>query len=226
MATTEGAAAAKRKTKCGRCGKNARLQGIEYCNRCLNRIIEKRVKNSLKAATEGLHKVNGKQRRLARKLIIVCEERRSLACASALYLTKKLLGAASSLSITVEKQIAKPPSSAAPPKKTDYGRVEGTILIYPQCSDDLAVGLIRKFISSPRNEQQSGTSNRHINIFDSITEKELQLYAGMKKIKYAQKHEDGLKQAIQKLQERYPGTIEAIARSAARLSQICAEGKK
>ncbi len=210
MASVDGTVDAKPQAKCGRCSKNARLQGIEYCSRCLSRVIEKRVSNSLKAATEIVNRY-GKQNQPAPRIIILCDENRSLACASALYLAKKMLGASFAISVAASKPAA---------------MAKGATLIYPQCSDEIAVGLVQKFISSPKNWQRFPVLNRGINIFDSITENELRLYAGMKRIKYAQRQENGLKQALRELQEKLPGTVEAIAKSAARLDNLEAKDKK
>ena len=62
-----------------------------------------------------------------------------------------------------------------------------------------------------------------VNIFESVTEKELELYATIKKIKYGKgksSEYSGLKQKIQKLQARYPGTIEALAQVSRQIEEI------
>ena len=212
--TNAESAAAKQRMKCGRCGKNARLQGIEYCGHCLNRIIEKRARSAIKVAVEKIREGQGKQKPPVPKLIIASVEKSSLGCAAAIYLVKKLLGA-----VTVA--VAKPDLAAKAAKAT-----EGTIVIYTQCSDNIATSLIRRFISSPASKQKTSSLAQHINIFFAITEKELRLYADMKKIKYTQSSKDELQQAVQRLQERHPGIVEAVVRSAAHISKIEAQAKK
>ena len=211
LVTNAESAAARQKMKCGRCGKNARLQGIEYCGHCLNRIIEKRARNAMKAAIEKIRESQGKQKPPAPKLIVASREKRSLSRVAAIYIVKKLLGA-------VSVEAAKPGWAAK--------AAEGTIVIYAQCSDDIAACLIRRFISSPAHKQRASALAKRINIFESITEKELRLYADMKKIKYAQNSKDELQQAVQRLQERHPGIIEAVVRSATHISKIEAQDKK
>ena len=203
------------KTACGRCGKKSRLYSIEYCGHCLDSIVLKRVRTSLKAA---MGKFHGQSRLMqpqsALKLNILSDDRRSLDCAVALYLVKKALAADFILNVTVAS-----PKEAA-------GAGKDAINILPQCSDDIATGLIRRFISSPQTSQpHANRLPKPINILESITEKELALYAGMKRIKYEKKNKDMLQQAVEKLQEKHPGTIEAIARSVAHLTEI-EEGDK
>ena len=205
------AVVARQETKCGRCGKNARLQGIEYCGRCLNRIIEKRARNAMKVAIEKIQEGQGKQKPPVPKIIIASGEKRALGCAAAVYLVKRLLGSVSVVSVTTAK-----PDLAAK-------AANGTIVIYAQCSDDIATGLIRRFIGSPASKQQASSLAQPINIFGAITEKELRLYADMKKIKYTQNSKDELQQAVQRLQERHPGIVAAVVKSAALISKIEAE---
>ncbi len=196
--------------KCGRCSKNARLQGIEYCTRCLIKIVEKRARDSLKTAIDMANR-QGKQKQPSPRIVIMCDEKLSLAGASAVYLAKKILGTTFAIS-----------TIAAKPRDG----IKGGIFIYAQCLDDIAAGLILEFINGPKNRKRSSTLSRNFNIFESITENELRLYAGMKRIKYAQLQGNWLKHAIRELQEKHPGTVEAIARSAARLHKIEAQGKK
>ena len=202
-------------TLCGRCGKKSRLYGVEYCNNCLKSVVEKRVRTSLKAAIGKFHSQSRlMQPQPAIKLNILSDDRRSLDCAAALYLVKKALAADFLLHVTVAN-----PKEAA-------GAEKDAINILPQCSDDIATGLIRRFISRPQTSQQHANRlPKPINILESITEKELALYAGMKRIKYEKKNKDMLQQAVEKLQEKHPGTVEAIARSAAHLTEI-EEGDK
>ncbi|HLD97222.1 MAG TPA: hypothetical protein VI934_02665 [Candidatus Nanoarchaeia archaeon] len=210
MTPADGEMSAKERAKCGRCGKNTRLQGIEYCSRCLGKIVENRVKDSLKAALEMANR-QVKQTQPSPHIIILCDEKLSLACTSAVYLAKKILGATSTVSVL-----------AAKPK----ARAKGALITYANCSDAIATGLVRELITSPKNRKHSSTSCRQINIFESITENELRLYAKMKRIKYAQLQGNWLEQAIRKLQDKHPGTVEALARSAARLNNLNTKGKR
>ena len=201
-------AIAKPKKGCGRCGKNPQIHGIEYCSHCLTSIVEKRVRTSLKAAMGKIHS-QSRQPQPTLKLNIISDDRRSLDCAATLYLVKNAIRADFPLHVAFVN-----PKEAA--------RVDNAaIIIFPQCSDDVATGLIRQFISSPQSSQpHSSGFPEPINILESITEKELELYADMKKIKYEHKNKDVLQQAVEKLQERHPGTVEAIAKSAAHLRKI------
>ena len=197
-------------TLCGRCGTKSRLHGIEYCANCLKSIVANRAGKVLKSAVGRIQNKNfQRQQRPKVSVIIIGEHKLSLECAASIYLVKQALGHDFSVNVKV-----------ADPKKAAIAGKDA-IIILPQCSDYLATGLIRRFISAPQISQpHARTLTKPINILESITEKELALYAGIRRIKYEKKNKDLLQQAVEKLQEKHPGTVESIARSAARLRKI------
>jgi len=84
----------------------------------------------------------------------------------------------------------------------------------PTCADDFAATLLDSLINAkPIPGQNTGS-------FGAVTEKELSLYARIKRIKYGKAKSSELKLKIQAFQERYPGTIEAFARSGRKLRQV------
>lgn len=87
-----------------------------------------------------------------------------------------------------------------------YGGGKSTIIL-PSSADDLAAGFLEKLINA-----KVGIA-KGIAIFESVTEKELSLYASMKRIKYVKAESTGLKRAVQSFQEEHPGTIEAFTRT-------------
>ena len=192
--------------KCNRCSKNSRLKEAEYCSRCLVEVIEKRVSKKLNALDDGGGRLSGG------RISIVCDSKTSLSCAAAAYIAKKLCKTAALLVINPASQhiMMRQPHSA---------------VIMPECADEAATSLLEMLTSNAISSRKGITRGvtDAVNIFESVTEKELELYATIKKIKYAKgkssKYSD-LKQKIQKLQARYPGTIEALAQASRHIEQI------
>ena len=203
-------------TLCGKCGKKSRLHGTEYCANCLKSVVANRASKVLKAAVGKMqNKKFQRQEQSKAKVIMISENRGSLECAASLYLAKNALGA----DFILDVKVASPKEAARAGKDA--------IIILPQCSDDVAIGLIRRLISSPQSSRSHGSRQpKPINILESITEKELALYADIKRIKYVKKNKDMLQQAVEKLQEKHPGTVEAIVRSAAHLRKIEEDDEK
>lgn len=179
----------------------------EYCSRCLVEIIEKRVNKKLNAINGG----NGKPG--SSRMLIACGRKSSLSCAVAAYLAKKLCKIAA-------VPVIKPASLRS---KTQQPH---TAVIMPKCADEAATSLLERFTSNAIGSSRNGVTPdaaEVISIFESVTEKELELYAAIKKIKYAKgkssKYGD-LKQKLQKLQARYPGTIEALAQASRQTEEI------
>ncbi len=187
---------------CSRCSKNDRLEEAEYCRHCLAEVIERRVGKKLDTLRDP------KGRLITGKILIACADKNSLSCAAAAYLAKKLC---KNNGLTARIKNAK-------------------AVIVPKCADDIATNFLEEFTnnanfckSSKKKVNFSLPQKRKagaVNIFGSITEKELELYASIKKIKYMKGKNKDLKQKIQKLQARYPGTIEALALSAMHISEI------
>ena len=202
----------KSSENCGRCGKNARIEGAEHCKQCLCEIIEKRVKKELAGARSNSN-------RGYYRLAVVCDNKSSLTCVAAAYIIKKVCNKVSRHGFGVEIITS---------ESTSQLQENGTVVL-PKCADDIATGFMEKFISpkiSPKPSQQPALQQllkqtNLANIFEAVTEKELMLYAGIKSLKYAKTKgrakESDLKQKIQKLQARYPGIIEALARSGKRI---------
>lgn len=175
--------------KCSRCGKNSRLKETEYCSRCLAEVIENRVKRKLSALAAG-------------KVVLACDDRKSLSCSVAAYLIKKI----------------------AKPQMPIKGAVKSKAVVTATCADEAATNFLERLT---RKAGFSGSRYAHApcatgttNILESITEKELELYAGIKRIKYTKAKNRGLKQKIQELQARHPGTIEALAKSSRQLGEL------
>ena len=194
---------------CSRCGKKPGVDGLEYCQICICDIVEKRVKKGLASARSD---------RSNYKLTIVCDDRSSLQCVAAAYLIKKVGGPAFDVEIITSESTSQIPETAA--------------VILPKCADDLATGLIDAFISKKTNQealqlflqskQPINTSNT-INLFESVTEKELVLYADTKNLKYAKADGNWLRQKVRQFQKRYPGTIEALAKSSNQVKKLIGE---
>ena len=203
---------------CARCGKNPRMEGIGHCRQCLCAVIEKRAKREIASAR------SKRSYRSCYRLAVVCDNKSSLPCITAAYLAKKLCGPACEVEL-IEMGDFKLPGKV--PEKVPEAEKEKTLndaedaaIIVPRCADDIAAEFMERFISpkiSPKPSQQPIST---INIFESVTEKELELYADIKSLKYARTKENDLKQRIQKLQARYPGTIEALARSGKRIEGL------
>ena len=180
---------------CGRCSSSLRLEGVEYCSLCLCRVVEHRVK---KALSKNLASFRDSKGKLA--VVIACPDPGSLQCTAAAYLVRRLLGAAADIKFASEGGLSKALKN------------KSKAVITPMCADDLATAFLRLLIGNGWMVGKAETSSP-LNILESVTEKELIYYAGMKKIKYREKEKGVLKQQIQNLQARYPGTVEALARS-------------
>ncbi len=184
----------------------------EYCSRCLVEVIEKRVNKKLSAINCGSGKLGSS------RMLIACESKSSLSCVVAVYLAKKLCRIA-------DVPVVKPTSLRSRAQQPH------TAVIMPKCADEAAASLLERFTSSAISSSGShrGVAGAApdaaevVSIFESVTEKELELYATIKKIKYAKpqnsKYSD-LKQKLQKLQARYPGTIEALAQASRQIEEI------
>lgn len=190
----------KKQNICGRCGKCARIDEAEYCSHCLVEVIEKRVSKRLNTISCG----NGKPG--SSRMLIVCESKSSLSCAVAAYLAKKLCRIAA-VSV-IKKAKASHRSMMRQPHRA---------VIIPRCADETATDFLARLIggvsiNGSRNTTAPDAANA-VNIFELVTEKELELYATIKKIKWVKEKESSLKRRIQSLQAKYPGTIEALAQA-------------
>ena len=203
-------------TSCSRCKKNTRLKEAEYCRHCLAEVIENRV--SRKLSNIGSSKGSREE---AGKILIACDDKNSLSCKTAAYIAKKLCRDASILVIAAAKLFKNP--------EQILGIKGGKAIIMPKCADDIATGFMERITANDRLSKSRNTANSQlppehesgaINIFESITEKELELYAAIKRIKYLKGKNRDLKRMIQKLQARYPGTIEALAQSSRQADEI------
>lgn len=192
---------------CSRCGKHARLEGVDYCRQCLCAVIEKRAKRELAGAL-------GNSNIDYYKLVVVCGGKSSLQCAAAAYLAKKLCRPGLGLEIVPLESISQLPKNVA--------------VLLAKCADELATEFVEALISGEGRQQLpvSGLSRKlqepisTANIFESITEKELRLYANIKNLKYAESKRSWLRQEVLKLHEKYPGTIEALARAGNRVKRL------
>ncbi|MBI2550465.1 hypothetical protein HYV83_04780 [Candidatus Woesearchaeota archaeon] len=180
---------------CGRCGSSQRLEAVEYCGSCLCRVVEHRVKKALSKNLAGFRDSKGK---LA--VVIACPDPGSLQCITAAYLVRRLFGAAADIRSTSESGLPKALKN------------KNKAFITPMCADDLATAFVRLLIDNGGKAAKIETAHT-INVLESVTEKELAYYAEMKKIKYREKEKGALKLQLQNLQARYPGTVEALARS-------------
>ena len=187
-------------TSCSRCKKNTRLKEAEYCRHCLAEVIENRVSRKLDTLRDP------KGRLITGKILIACADKNSLSFAAADYIARKLRKN-NGLTLRIK---------------------DAQAIIMPECADDIAANFVERLTASSMGKSRSlkGLSKlpKHgaatINIFESITEKELGLYAAIKRIKYTKGKNTDLKQKIQKLQARYPGTIEALAQSSRQMGEI------
>ncbi|MBI2143691.1 hypothetical protein HYU17_00885 [Candidatus Woesearchaeota archaeon] len=175
---------------CNRCGKRSMLEGSEHCGICLCEIIEKRAEKSLAGTSP------------TRKLAIASEEKFSLGCVAASFIVQNT-------SKHVKPRIIRLPDA-------ERLAENGTTVLTAKCSDDAAIGLLQHFLSRDAGDKECHA----INVLESITEKELELYAAIKRLKYAKAKKDSLKQGIQALQSRYPGTVEALARSSRKINEL------
>lgn len=207
--------AADRQKGCGRCGKYARMESTDYCSRCLCEVIERRVSRKLGTPS------NSRGRSGTGKIVIACDGKNSLSCKTAAYIAKKLCRTAT-ISVIAQAKLRKNRESA---RRIKGGRA----IIMPKCADAIAVNFMERITANDgRNKSpdsagfplQQKHSAGAINIFGSITEKELELYAAIKRIKYLKGKSTDLRQKIQKLQSRYPGTIEALAQSSRCIGEI------
>jgi hypothetical protein len=169
--------------KCSRCNKSAVLDGISYCKDCLCSVVERRVRKQLPKSDN----------RKVLNILVVCKDKNSLQCVSAVY----LLGRLSNGKVKVIKN-----RSAS--KK-------GDLVVVPNCSDVAA----EEFISSIIKDTAIKTSlDGTANVFQSITESELLSYARIKKLKYRETKKTSLvKNRIQEMQKKYPGTIGVLVKS-------------
>lgn len=198
---------ASEQRNCSRCRKCARMDKSEYCSRCLVEVIEKRVNKKLNAINGGSGKLS------SYRILIACESKASLSCMAAAYLSKKMCQAAAVSVIKPESLLSRM-------------RQPHNAVIISRCADETATSFLGKVIGGSLNGSHSTAISDvagAVNIFESVTEKELELYATIKKIKYGKdkssKYGD-LKQKIQKLQARYPGTIEALAQASRQIEEI------
>lgn len=192
---------------CSRCGKKARLEGIEHCRQCLCDVVEKRAKKELSGEGTG----RGKGENKPVKLAIVCGSKSSLQCVAAAYLAKKLYRSGLGFEVITPESASRMPKNPAV-----------TAVILAKCADELAAEFLEAMISG-KSRQQPHKPAYKANIFKSITEKELRLYANIKNLKYAESNGSWLKQKLLKLHEKYPGTIEALARSGSRVKKLIDE---
>lgn len=171
----------------------------KICSRCLKRAIARETEYCRSCLVEIMEKrVKRKLGALATcKIVLACASRNSLECSVAAYLIKKM----------------------AKPQMPLDDAVKRKAVVTAKCADEAAAGFIRKLIA---NTGCNGTFSHKsmaasVNIFESVTEKELELYADIKRIKYKKAKSSGLKRKLQELQERHPGTIEALAKSGRQL---------
>ncbi|MBI2581425.1 hypothetical protein HYV85_06525 [Candidatus Woesearchaeota archaeon] len=208
---------------CGRCWKHAKVECVDYCRRCLCAVIENRVRKKLAGA-------RGNSNRNYAVLAVVCDGKSSLQCVAAAYLAKKMGRSGFDVEIITS-------GSTAQLRE----RRGNAVVVLPKCADDIAAEFMEKFIRPKMSLGHKSCNARlcpvalwrlgspqqllrkisAINIFEAVTERELALYADIKNLKYAKAQGkakgNGLKQRIQKLQARYPGTVEALARSGRRI---------
>lgn len=189
---------------CGRCGKKARLEGIEHCRHCLCDVVEKRAKKELSVASTRNIRRDHKPARLA----IVCENKSSLQCVAAAYLAKKLCRPGFGFEIATSESALQMPKNAA-----------ATAVIIAKCADELATEFVEAMISGKASQLTHKPAYK-ANILKSITEKELRLYANIKNLKYAESNASWLRQKLLKLHEKYPGTIEALARAGSSVKKL------
>ncbi len=157
---------------CPRCRKKPAYRNASYCGPCICEVIENRVKKAIAASVR------------SGTVKIACADRDSLACVSAAFICKKLLG----------KQFVK-----IFPRR-------GNALA--ESADDIATGFLESLIG--KRNQPPRTS-----LLGSVTEKELGAYATIKNLKYktSKACTGSIKQRLQRLQEKRPGTIESVTRS-------------
>ena len=146
---------------------------------------------------------DAKGRLITGKILIACAGKNSLSCAAAAYIAKKLLKN-NGLASRVE---------------------DAKAVIVPECADGIATNFVGRFTASGMGSRSlKGLSKLPkrgaINIFESIIEKELELYAAIKRIKYTKGKSTDLREKIQRLQARYPGTIEALAQSSRQIGEL------
>lgn len=187
-----------------------RLEGIEHCRHCLCAVIERRAKKEL--AVVGIRNLRRDHKPTG--LAIVCGSKSSLQCVAAAYLAKKLCKPGFSFEILTPESALRMPKNAA--------------VILARCADELAAEFVETMISGkdrpqpplPRLLQKLQKPASAANIFKSVTEKELRLYANIKNLKYAESNGSWLRQRLLKLHEAYPGTAEALARAGSRVKRL------
>ncbi|MBI2141155.1 hypothetical protein HYU16_01905 [Candidatus Woesearchaeota archaeon] len=203
---------------CCRCGKNARMAGIEYCRQCLCDVVEKRAKKELSGTgIGGISSRGAGSSNAGYRIAIVCGSKSSLQCVAASYLVKKLCRPGFGFGTVTPGSALQMPKNAAV-----------TAVILAKCADELATEFLETVISMegrqqpqqfmPLQKQQKQASAA--NIFKSITEKELRLYANIKNLKYAESTGGWLKQKILELNGKYPGTIEALAKAGSSVKRL------
>ncbi len=174
----------------------------KICGRCLKRAIVKEAEYCRRCLVEITEKrVKKKLGALAAcKIVLACDDKNSLQCSVAAYLIKKM----------ARPQL--PPNDA----------LKSKAVVTAKCADEIAVGFIRRLIASQGGNGAFSHKSKAVstNIFESMTEKELELYAVIKRIKYKKAKSSGLKRKLQELQERHPGTIEALAKSGRQLGGL------
>lgn len=164
------------------------------CSRCLKRSKLKEAEYCSRCLAEVIE--NRVKRKLgtvvAGKITLACDDEKSLFCSVAAFLVKRM--------------------KKLPLRFKDA--VKNGAVVTAECADEAAANFLQWLT------RKAGFSSRYppaaagaINILEPITEKELELYAGIKRIKYTKAKNTGLKQKLQELQARHPGTIEALAKS-------------
>lgn len=198
--------------KCSRCRQRPRAEEIEHCLSCLGHVVEKRAKKALGLAEA---RTAGTESKSGRKLAIACRDKNSLGCVAAAYVAKKLLLPGVTVEVVSKQEIK---GKAFKNLLKDAA----VAIIMVQCADETAANFFWAFI----RKNCKLTKYEPVSIFESVTEKELELYAKIKSLKYAKAQNNSLKQRLrlrhrlQGLQAKYPGTIEAIVQTSRKLKGL------
>ncbi|MBI2176710.1 hypothetical protein HYU40_05210 [Candidatus Woesearchaeota archaeon] len=169
------------------------------CSRCIKNSRLKEAEYCSRCIVEVVEKrVKSKLGALAgSEIVLECGSKKSLQCNVAAYLIKR----AAKLRIPMR------------------GMAKNKAVVTAKCADDLAACFLEK-ITGKDSLLPAKHEAAAVNILESITEKDLELYADIKRIKYTKAKNRGVKQRIQALQARHPGTIEALAKSARQLGEL------
>lgn len=174
----------------------------KICSRCSKNIKAEGAEYCGRCLTEIIdRRVKRKLGALAAsKIVLACDDKNSLQCSVAAYIVKRM------------KKLPLPIKDA----------LKSKAVVTAKCADEAAADFIWRLTTGSGGngtlspESKAATTN----IFESVTEKELELYANIKRIKYAKAKSSGLKQKIQKLQAKHPGTLEALAKSGRQLGEL------